>query len=65
MAMSVTQDYREAYIWFSVAAANGQKESTKGRDWLADKLPPAELLAAQAEAAKRRAEIQEKNSEKE
>ena len=61
----VTQDYREAYIWYSIAAANGQKESAKNRDFLANKLPPTELLAAQAEATKRRADIQEQNSEKE
>ena len=61
----VAQNYREAYVWFSLAAANGWEEATKPRDFLANRLPPPELLAAQREAAKRLAETRKKSDEKE
>ena len=67
----VPQNYREAYVWLSIAAANGldaiatandlNPENMKAetqRDLLADWLLPADLSAAQAEAARLHAEIQ-------
>ena len=68
----VPQNYREAYVWFSIAAANefnafpviknasAENENFNAetqRDLLADRLPPADLSAAQAEATRLHAEI--------
>ena len=49
---------RESYIWNSLAAANGHKWAAESRDKVAEFLSPAQLSAAQAEAARRRAKIQ-------
>ena len=54
----VPQNYREAYIWYSLAAANGDKEAAEYRDKSAKRLSPADLSSAQKEAARRHAEIQ-------
>ena len=48
----------ESYIWHSLAAANGYKPAAEIRDKAAEFLSPAQLSAAQAEAARRRAKIQ-------
>ena len=53
-------DYREAYILFSLAAANGYKDAADMRDLAAQELSPADLSAAQEEAARRHAETQRK-----
>ncbi|WP_373874399.1 tetratricopeptide repeat protein, partial [Aeromonas caviae] len=36
----VPQDYKQAHAWFSVAAANGYSNATKGRDMAAAELTP-------------------------
>ena len=66
----VPQNYREAYIWYSIAATSGFDSTAPAldsnleninagtqRDLLADRLPPADLSAAQAEATRLHAEI--------
>ena len=72
LGRGVPQNYREAYVWYSIAAANGfdttaeiknlsieNKNLNAGfqRDLIADKLSPADLSAAQAEATRLHAEI--------
>ena len=54
----VPQNYREAYIWHSLAVANGIEVAAEYRDGDARKLSPAELSSAKEEAARRHAEIQ-------
>ncbi|WP_373874388.1 hypothetical protein, partial [Aeromonas caviae] len=44
----VPQDYKQAHAWFSVAAANGYSNATKGRDMAAAELTPAGKEEAQA-----------------
>jgi TPR repeat protein len=44
----VAQDYKLAYVWSSVAAANGLAEAVKQRDTYAGRLLPAALAEAQA-----------------
>ena len=78
--MGVPTSYKDAYVWLSIAAANGydstyiakktekeHKEASAAaqRDILADKLLPADLAAAQAEAVERHAAIQEKMKQNE
>ena len=47
----VPQDYKQAHAWFSVAAANGHSNATKGRDMAAAELTPAGKEEAQALAS--------------
>jgi TPR repeat protein len=44
----VVQDYKEAYAWLSVSAANGAAHAVKNRDIAAKKLTPAQLEKGQA-----------------
>ena len=44
------QDYKQAYIWYSVAADQGFDEAANRRDKCATKLEPADLEQAKAEA---------------
>lgn len=48
---AVPQDYKQAYIWFSVAVTNGYDDAVKKRDKAALELTPDALTEAQAEAA--------------
>ena len=54
----VPQNYSEAYVWFSLAAASGVKGSTHNRDVAAKKLSPEALATAQQRAAKLFKEIE-------
>ena len=51
------QNYREAYIWYSIAASSGRglvrKTSVSARNMLAKKLSSAELSAAKSEVRRR------------
>ena len=44
----VAQDYKLAYVWSSVSAANGHIEAAANRDLFAKRLSPAVLAEAQA-----------------
>ncbi|MNG33183.1 Localization factor PodJL [compost metagenome] len=46
----VPQDHAQAYIWLSVAIANGASQTDDTRDTLATKLSPEQLQRAQATA---------------
>ncbi|MNC76241.1 Sel1 repeat protein [compost metagenome] len=48
----VPKDVKQAYAWFSVAAANGSGKAAEWRDAVAKELPPAALAAAQALAGR-------------
>lgn len=48
----VAPDLKQAYIWNSVAAANGHALAAATRDSIAKRLTPAELEAAQETAAR-------------
>ncbi len=43
----VPKDYVQAYMWLSLAAAQGYERATKLRDKLAKKMTPSELAEAQ------------------
>lgn len=45
--LGVPQNYKEAYIWFSLAAAQGHKEALKKRNITEKKLSPQQLAEAQ------------------
>jgi hypothetical protein len=45
------QDYKQAYIWLSVAVTNGYDDAAAKRDKVALQLTPEDLATAQAEAA--------------
>lgn len=47
----VTQDYKKAYVWFSIAAKNGYESAVKARDEASTKLTSTTLESAQSEAA--------------
>ncbi len=47
----VPQDYKQAYIWFSIAVTNGYDDAAEKRDKAALELTPDTLAEAQAEAA--------------
>jgi len=47
----VPKDIVQAYSWFSVAAANGDKESIYSRNTIAEKLTPEQLTEGQELAA--------------
>ena len=49
--LGVNQDLRQAWIWFSLAAAQGDEDASRKRDEVAGKLDPAVLAAATAELA--------------
>ena len=61
----VAQNYKEAYIWHSIAAANGHEESMKYRDADARLLSASDLAEAQAEATHRMEKIRAKQAESE
>jgi TPR repeat protein len=46
-----TQDYKQAYVWLSVAVLNGYDEAAEKRDKAALELTPEVLAEAEAEAA--------------
>lgn len=46
----VPQDHNQAYVWCSIAVANGAKSEAKSRDMAASELIPAALQEAQAAA---------------
>ena len=58
----VPQDYKQAYIWFSVAVANGYDAAAAKRDKAALELTPDALTEAQAEAAALVKKIEELNN---
>jgi len=45
--VGVTQDYVQAHLWNSLAAAQGQKDAVKFRDSLAKQMTPAQIAEAQ------------------
>jgi hypothetical protein len=45
--LGVPQNFGQAYIWFSLAAANGEKKAVKDRDDVAQELTRSALLEAQ------------------
>jgi TPR repeat protein len=47
----VDQDYRQAYVWYAVAAARGSGTAARSRDLVAAKLTPAEIADAERLAA--------------
>ena len=58
----VSQNNQEAYIWFSLAAVNGDEKYKKARDIVAKKLTSESLAAAQQEATKRGQEIEDRKN---
>ena len=46
------KNFSDAYRWFALAAAQGDREAAKKRDEIADRLEPDELTAAQAAVKK-------------
>lgn len=61
----VAQNYKEAYIWHSIAAANGYEDSVKYRNDDAKLLSAGDLAQAQAEATRRLEKIREKQAKSE
>ena len=63
----VPQDYKFAYAWSSLAAAQGDQNAIKNREIIAKYLTPQQLIEAQDIAAKIQYQIekQEKQSPKE
>jgi TPR repeat protein len=51
-----SQNYSQAYIWFALAAENGSAQAPLLRYETAAFLSPAELIAAQQEMAKYKAQ---------
>jgi TPR repeat protein len=49
---------RSAYVWYSLAASQGDAYANKLRDIAAEKLPPEALIEAQKQAAKLQEEIE-------
>ena len=43
----VTQDYVQAHMWYSLAAARGEKEASGWRDLLAEQMTPEQIAEAQ------------------
>jgi hypothetical protein len=43
----VDQDNRQAYLWYSVAAARGSESAARSRDQLSTRLTPAEIAEAE------------------
>ena len=43
----VTQDNVDAYMWYNIAASNGDKEASRTRDIIAKRMTPADISAAQ------------------
>jgi TPR repeat protein len=54
------QDYSKAYVWLSLAVANGCEEATEDRQAAREKLEKEALSKAQDEALKRWKEMQKK-----
>ena len=54
----VPQNYRESYVWLSLAAANRYDDAIARRDESAKQLSPDDLSSAQEESIRRHAEIQ-------
>jgi hypothetical protein len=51
LGQGVPQDYKQAYIWSSLAAVHGNKDAIKARNIIESELTPASLEKAQQEAA--------------
>ena len=47
MGVGVIQDYNRAYMWWIIAAAQGNKLALKARDDLAKKMTPDQVAGAQ------------------
>ena len=56
--IGVTQDYAEAYVWYSVAVMLEDKDAEKLRDTAESKLTSSEKLAAQSRASELFEQIQ-------
>jgi len=48
----VPQNYKLAYVWSSLAAAQGHENGKNNRDIVAEKLSPQHIIQAQELAAK-------------
>ena len=46
-AQGVPQDYIKAYKWLNLAAAEGQEDVPKGRDFIAKRMTPDQIAKAQ------------------
>jgi uncharacterized protein len=46
----VLQDYKQTYVWYSLAATNGHSVASKWRDLVASELTPQQLSDAKQEA---------------
>jgi uncharacterized protein len=53
----VSQNHEKAYVWFSLAAAQGLRDAVEGRDAVASLLTPEALERAKARAAAERGRI--------
>jgi TPR repeat protein len=56
----VPQDYKEAYIWYSIASVGGNKNAEGWRNSVKAKLFPAQITAAQEQAKVRLKQIEER-----
>jgi hypothetical protein len=56
----VPQDYKEAYIWYSIASVEGNKNAEGWRNSVKAKLSPAQITAAQEQAKVRLKQIEER-----
>jgi localization factor PodJL len=49
--LGVERNLKQSYVWFAIAAAQGDEDAGKKRDEVGDRLEPAQLAAAKALAA--------------
>ena len=54
------QDYTEAYIWFSLAAAAGHEKAKENLEASMEKLSPEQLIQAQSRATELFKQIEER-----
>ncbi len=47
LGKGVPQDYVQAHLWYSLAAAQGHEKARQARDRLAEKMTPAQVADAQ------------------
>ena len=48
----VPKGYSQAYMWFNLAAAQGDEDAAKHRDKLAEKMTPGQVAEAQRLASR-------------
>ncbi len=47
LGWGVPQDYMRAHMWYNLSASNGDQDSAEGRDDLAEKMTPEQIIEAQ------------------